>query len=176
MRAVPDGYAVAHEIVVTPAMTVHFDELGSLHPVYSTYQMARHFEEAGRKILLPHLEAGEEGIGSRVEVEHTTSALVGMRVTIHARFERMEGRRLVASMTATSELGDRIGHGTTVQVILPRERIEGGFARLEARWRERRERLSRPHARTDPAAVESQFAEDPKPDGRDSRDPSDHDD
>lgn len=139
VRSIPVGYRVRHEIVVTPAMTVHFDELGSLHPVYSTYQMARHFEEAGRKMLLPHLEAGEEGIGSRVEVEHTASALVGMRVTIDASFERMDGRRLVASMTATSELGDRIGHGLTVQVILPKERIDGGLAQLEARWKEHQE-------------------------------------
>lgn len=139
MKAVAAGFTIAHEIIVTPAMTVQFDELGALHPVYSTYQMARHFEEAGRKILLPHLEPGEEGIGSRVEVEHTASALVGMRVTIEARFERLDGRRLVATMTAISELGDRIGHGLTVQAVLPSERIDQGLAQLEARWNEHKE-------------------------------------
>jgi predicted thioesterase len=116
-------------------MTVHFDELGSLHRVYATYQLARHFEEAGRKVLLPHLEPGEEGIGSSVSVEHTASALVGMRVTVTATLEKVEGRRLHVCTQAVSDLGDLIGTGSTVQVVLPKEKIDSSFTGLEERWR-----------------------------------------
>ncbi len=134
MKSIPADYTATLVITVSDAMTVNFGELGALHPVYATYEMARHFEEAGRKVLLPHLEPGEEGIGSSVSVEHTASALVGMQVFITASFERLEGRRLYCSMMATNELGDEIGRGSSVQVILPRTRLEQGFAELETRW------------------------------------------
>jgi fluoroacetyl-CoA thioesterase len=122
------------EITVTDAMTVDFAELGKLHPVYATYWMAKHFEEASRKLVLPHLEPEEEGIGSAVNVQHTASALVGMRVTITANFQSLEGRKVVCALRAINQLGDQIGYGSTEQFVLPRERIESGFASLEQRW------------------------------------------
>lgn len=80
MRPIPEGYEAVFETVVTPEMTVHFEELGPVHPVYATYWMVKHMELAGRKIILPFLEEGEEGIGSYVEVRHLASALPGMHL------------------------------------------------------------------------------------------------
>ncbi|HWG84119.1 MAG TPA: thioesterase family protein [Deinococcales bacterium] len=139
MKPIPPGYQASLVVTVTPDMTVHFGELGSLHPVYATYQMARHFEEAGRKVLLPHLEEGEEGIGSALTVQHTASALVGMRVTVTATLDRVDGRRLFVDTVATNEIGDEIGRGSTVQVVMPRQRLDEGFARLQARWQQHQE-------------------------------------
>ncbi|MEF2279375.1 thioesterase family protein [Deinococcus sp. YIM 134068] len=138
MRPIPSGFTQTLTVRVTDEMTVQFGELGAVHPVYATYWMARHFEEAGRKIILPFLEDGEGGIGTSVEVTHTASALPGMTVTVTATFERMEGRRVVCRMRAVSELGDEIGHGTTGQMALPQARIDAGFGALRARWAERR--------------------------------------
>ena len=139
MRTIPDGFEVHHSLVVTQAMTVDFevagdDKLGALHPVYATYWMAKHMELVSRKIILPFLEEGEAGIGFAVAVEHLASALPGMRVTLTATFERQERNRVHASCRATNELGDLVGTGSTVQVILPEERLERGFAELRARW------------------------------------------
>lgn len=139
MRPIPAGFTQELTLTVTDEMTVDFGELGQVHPVYATYWMAKHFEEAGRKIILPFLEEGEGGIGSQVNVTHTASALPGMRVTVTAVFERTEGRRVYARMRALSELGDEIGTGSTTQVILPQERIDGGFETLRARWQARQE-------------------------------------
>ena len=100
MQAIPEGFTQTLSVTVTDEMTVNFGELGRLHPVYATYWMARHFEEAGRKIILPFLEDGEGGIGTQVDVTHTASALPGMRVTVTATFERQEGRRVTARMVA----------------------------------------------------------------------------
>ena len=122
------------EVTVTDAMTVQFDELGALHRVYSTYTMAKHFEEVGRKLLVPHLEPFEQGIGSAVNVEHVGMALPGMRVRLEARFDRMQGRRLWCSVQAWNELGDLIGRGSTVQVVMEAARLEQRFADLEVRW------------------------------------------
>ncbi|WP_243028860.1 thioesterase family protein [Thermus albus] len=134
MRSIPIGFEAVFETVVTPEMTVNFEELGPVHPVYATYWMAKHMELAGRKIILPFLEEGEEGIGSYVEVRHLASALPGMRVRILARHERTEENRVYASMEAYNELGDLIGRGRTEQVILPKEKVKALFARLRERW------------------------------------------
>lgn len=137
MRPIPEGFAQTLTVTVTDEMTVQFAELGAVHPVYATYWLARHFEEAGRKIILPFLEEGEGGIGTEVQVTHTASALPGMSVTVTATFARMEGRRVVCTLRAVSELGDEIGRGTTEQMALPQARIDANFERLRARWRER---------------------------------------
>lgn len=136
MRTIPDGFTQTLEVTVTDKMTVDFGELGKIHPVYATYWMAKHFEEAGRKIILPYLEKGDGGIGSEVDVTHTASALPGMKVTITATFERMEGRKVIASMRAVNELGDEIGFGSTSQYILPQEKIDTNFEKLRQRWAE----------------------------------------
>lgn len=134
MQPIPAGFTQTLTVTVTDDMTVDFGELGRVHPVYATYWMAKHFEEAGRKIILPFLDAGEGGIGSQVDVTHTASALPGMQVTVTAVLERMEGRRVYATMRAVNELGDEIGTGTTTQVILPQARIDAGFDTLRERW------------------------------------------
>ncbi|ANE44381.1 thioesterase family protein [Deinococcus puniceus] len=134
MRPIPPGFSQTLTVLITDAMTVQFEELGAVHPVYATYWMARHFEEAGRKIILPFLEEGEGGIGTQVDVQHTASALPGMTVTITATFERMEGRRVVCRMEAANALGDPIGTGTTTQMALPQTRIDANFEALRVRW------------------------------------------
>ena len=138
MRPIPAGFTQELSVTVTEEMTVDFGELGKVHPVYATYWMGKHFEEAGRKLILPHLEDGEGGIGSELEVRHTASALPGMRVTVTATFERQDGRRIYAALRAVNELGDEIGSGHTTQVVLPQARIDENFAALRERWAQRR--------------------------------------
>lgn len=134
MKTIPEGYTETLKITVTDEMTVNFEELGKLHPVYATYWMGKHFEEAGRKIILPFLEEGEAGIGSQLEVIHTGSALPNMQVTITATFDRVEKRRVFCTMKAINSLGDEIGHGTTTQVFLPQEKVDANFAKLRERF------------------------------------------
>ncbi len=138
MKAIPEGYATHHEVVVTEKMTVDFEqpepELGKLHPVYATYWLAKHMELVSRKIILPFLEEGEAGIGFEVSVRHLASALPGMKVRLTARHLRTERNRVYALCEAYNELGDKIGEGSTTQVILPREKLEQGFRTLHERW------------------------------------------
>lgn len=136
MHPIPAGHTVTLEITVTDEMTVHFHELGQGpgHPVYATYWIARHFEEVGRKLLLPFREEGEEGVGTAVTVQHLASALPGMRVTHTATVERVEGRHLHCTMTATSELGDLIATGRTGQYVTRAEKLERNFQTLRERW------------------------------------------
>jgi fluoroacetyl-CoA thioesterase len=130
------GASADLDVVVTPESTVHFDELGPVHPVYATYSMAKHFEEAGRKLLLRHLEPGEAGIGRSVSVEHLAPAWVGDAVRITARCVGTEGNRLTCECRAVDAAGRELGRGSTVQVVLPEDVLEariGEAARGETR-------------------------------------------
>ena len=138
MRPVQIGEQAVLEVLVTPDMTVKFGELGTLHPVYATYELARHFEEVGRKLLLPHLEGGEDGLGTELRVRHLRSALPGMRITLTATVSRMEGRRLTVDIEAVSELGEVVATGGTEQYLSSAERIAASFAELAERWQAHR--------------------------------------
>jgi fluoroacetyl-CoA thioesterase len=147
MLAIPEGYEDSVGVVVTDEMTVEFGELGRVHPVYATYWLAKHMEEAGRKIILPFLEAGEEGVGSAVSVRHRAPALVGMRVEVVARHVATEGTKVLADCRAHNELGELIATGSTEQVVLPASAVEARFKELADRWRVRRSAISQrgPH-------------------------------
>lgn len=132
MRPIPAGYEAHLAVVVTDAMTVDFEELGRVHPVYATYWLCKHMEEAGRKIILPFLDDGEEGIGSAVSVRHLAPAVAGQRLVILARHAGTEGNRVHVSCRATNEAGELVGEGETEQTILHRERIAARIAAAEA--------------------------------------------
>jgi fluoroacetyl-CoA thioesterase len=125
----PVGAAAELALVVTPEMTVRFDELGPVHPVYATYTMAKHFEEAGRKLLLPHLEPGEAAIGRSVSVEHLAPAWVGDTVRVSAECVELRGGRLTCACRAVDADGRELGHGSTVQVVLPQQVLDDRLGR-----------------------------------------------
>ncbi len=129
MRPVPAGATAVLEVVVTEAMTVHFDELGPVHAVYATYTMAKHFEEAGRKLLLAHLEPGEAGIGTAVSVEHLAPAWPGDRVRVTATCTAVRGTRLTCALTAVDAAGRLLGRGTTEQAVLPEDVVDARLRR-----------------------------------------------
>jgi fluoroacetyl-CoA thioesterase len=124
VRPIPVGSSAVLDVVVTPELTVHFEKLGSVHPVYATYSMAKHFEEAGRKLLLGHLEDDEDGLGRSVAVEHLAPSWVGDRLRIEARCVSVDGSRVTCECTATDADGRLVGRGSTVQVALPRDVLD----------------------------------------------------
>ena len=129
MRPISVGATATLEVAVTDDMTVDFAELGKVHPVYATYTMAKHFEEAGRKLLLGHLEPGEAGIGTAVSVEHLAPAWVGDRVRVTARCTSVRDGRLSCALTAVDAAGRLLGRGTTGQAVLPEEVVAARLAR-----------------------------------------------
>lgn len=123
MRPIPVGAAAVLDVVVTDDMTVDFAEMGRVHPVYATYTMAKHFEEAGRKLLVAHLEPGDAGIGTKVSVEHLAPSWVGDGIRVVARCVALAGGRLTCEVTATDAHGRLLGRGTTEQAVLPEDAV-----------------------------------------------------
>jgi predicted thioesterase len=123
MIPIPVGETAVLDVVVTAEMTVRFDELGPLHPVYATYSMAKHFEEAGRKLLLPHLETDDGGIGASVSVEHLAPSWVGDAIRVTALCVEVKGNRLTCECIAVDANGRELGRGTTVQAVLSEDTL-----------------------------------------------------
>lgn len=118
-------------VTVTQAMVAWFEELGVVHPVYSTWAMVRHMELASRKVILPFLESDEDAVGYSVSVTHDAPTAVGMTVTARARLLRIEGNRIICHLAAFNER-EQVGEGESIQVVLPRDRLLERFAALKA--------------------------------------------
>lgn len=125
------GTTAEVQLTVTDAMAVHFDELGSVHPVYATWMMVKHMEEAGRKVILPFLESGEDAVGYAIDVVHTAPTAVGDRVRARAVLERVDGRRIHCRVEAHNSR-EKIGEGRTVQVVVSRDRLYARFREIGA--------------------------------------------
>ena len=135
MIPIPVGSTATLDVVVTEDMTVDFEEMGKVHPVYATYTMAKHFEEAGRKLLVPHLEPGEAGIGTAVTVDHRAPSWVGDVIQVTARCVDVRDGRLTVECSATDAYGRDLGRGTTVQAVLPAELVAARVSEAARRGR-----------------------------------------
>jgi len=107
---------------VTEDMCPAFDGV-IVHRVYSTWSMAYHMELAARKVLAPHLDDHEEGIGSSLSIEHVAPTPVGHTVRVVAKAIEVDGSTVVCDVTAYD--GDRlVGRGRQVQRVLPKSTLE----------------------------------------------------
>jgi predicted thioesterase len=134
MLEIPQGSKAELLVQVGPEMAVDFDELSAPHPVYASYWLSRHAEQVSLRLLLPYLEPGESSMGVGIQIEHRASALVGMWVRLQATLEQVLRNRVYASVSATSDLGDRIADAHTVQAVLPQASVDRRLAELRERY------------------------------------------
>lgn len=118
-------------ITVTEEMCPAFDDV-VVHRVYSTWSMAYHMELAARKVLTPHLDPDEEGIGSHLSIDHLAPTPVGHAVRVVAEAVEVAPTKLVCRVTAyhvgSAGAAERVvGRGTQVQRILPRATLMSLF-------------------------------------------------
>lgn len=116
------GATASVEIEVTESMCPAFDGI-VVHRVYSTWSVAHHMELAARKVLAPHLEPEEEGIGAHLSIDHLAPTPLGGRVRIEAEAIELDATTLVCAVRAYHRRGDGerlVARGRQVQRILPR--------------------------------------------------------
>ncbi|MBX2946032.1 MAG: hypothetical protein KF725_09375 [Cyclobacteriaceae bacterium] len=93
-----------------------------VHPVCSTFALARDIEWSTRQFVLEMRDDDEEGIGTFLSIEHKAPAFVGETVNIEAAVENITGHELICSYIA--RVGNRvIAVGKTGQKILKREKL-----------------------------------------------------
>lgn len=97
-----------------------------VHPVCSTFTLAREMEWTTRLFVLDMRDADEEGIGTFLTVEHKGPAFVGEEILFTGEVESIRDHELVC--TCEAKVGTRtIAYGRTGQKILKREKIKQLF-------------------------------------------------
>jgi predicted thioesterase len=105
-------------------------ESGEVHSVYATFALARDAEWCSRLFVLEMKAADEEGIGTFIQVNHLSPALVGDTVLFKAVIAGLKDNQVNCSFTAS--IGSRtIAEGRTGQKILSRSKIDALFEALK---------------------------------------------
>jgi predicted thioesterase len=99
-----------------------------VHPVCSTFALARDIEWTTRQFVLEMRDEDEEGIGTFVSIDHKGPAFVGEEITFTASVEEINGHELICSYQA--RVNDRlVATGKTGQKIFKREKIKKLFTK-----------------------------------------------
>jgi predicted thioesterase len=84
------GLRQTSKFEVTRDRTIDF--MGEKARVYATPMLVRDVEVACRDLLLAHLDAGEDSVGTRVELDHLAATLQGMPVELDVELVELKGR------------------------------------------------------------------------------------
>ena len=77
---------------------------GSLR-VFATPAMAALMEKTAWKSVAPFLEEGQCTVGTKLNLSHTASTPIGMKVTCESELVSVEGRKLVFNISVSDEAG-----------------------------------------------------------------------
>jgi predicted thioesterase len=108
-------------LTVTDADTARALGSGSVD-VLGTPRVVALVEEASCKALENHLDPGTTSVGMRVRVDHLLPTPVGAEVVAEAVLERIEGRRLTFTVSASDERG-LVAAGKVTRVVVDLERF-----------------------------------------------------
>jgi len=101
--------------------------MGESARVYATPMLVRDIEVTCREMLLAHLDAGEDSVGTRVELDHLAPTLLGMKVRIEVKVAELKGRAVTFEVTAHDGL-DAVGRGRHMRFIVDVKQTEARLA------------------------------------------------
>jgi fluoroacetyl-CoA thioesterase len=96
------GVAGSVTLEVDRERTIDF--MGEKARVYATPMLVRDLEIACRELLLKHLDAGEDSVGTRVELDHLAATLMGMRVELKLVIAEVKGRAVTFDFTGSDNV------------------------------------------------------------------------
>lgn len=92
------GLTATTRITVDTPRTIGF--MGEDLRVYSTPSLIYDVEVACRDLILPHVGAGKDSVGTRVEIDHVGATLLGMWVEITVRLTEVNGPAVTFEFSA----------------------------------------------------------------------------
>lgn len=119
--SIPTGLSASVEIVVSDDDTAIALGSGSV-PVLATPRLVGLCEQAAVAAIEGHLAEGSTSVGMRVQVDHLMPTAVGAPVTAEATLEKVSGRRLTFTVSATDHRG-LIAAGRVTRVVVDVERF-----------------------------------------------------
>ena len=93
------GLSVTRRVDIDTDRTIGF--MGDDCRVYSTPKLLYDIEIACRDLLLEHIEAGKDSVGTRVELDHVGATLLGMWVDITVTLVEVTGPAVSFEFSAT---------------------------------------------------------------------------
>lgn len=105
-------------------------ETGEVHPVYSTFALARDAEWTCRLFVLEMKEPDEEGIGTFIHVQHHAPALAHEHVNFEATLESVIKNEIICTFTATAG-NTLVASGKQGQKILKKKKLQQIFEQLK---------------------------------------------
>ena len=121
------GIGCTRRIVIDKPRTIDF--MGEEGRVYATPELVRDIEMTCRDFLLSQIDAGEDSVGTRVELDHMAPTLLGMWVDITISVAEVKGRAVSFSVTARDAV-DAVAKGVHNRFVVNVEQTKG---RLKAK-------------------------------------------
>ena len=109
------GVSVERRYIVDRPRTIEF--MGEDGRVYATPSLVRDIEMTCRELLLGHLDAGEDSVGARVELDHLAPTLMDMPVEITATIAEVKGRLVALDISARDPV-EQIARGRHVRFVV----------------------------------------------------------
>jgi len=91
--------------------------MGKEGMVYATPRMVSDVEYACREFLLQHLDPGEDSVGAHVSIDHLAATPIGLKVTIEARVEELDRRKVVFSFLVKDPV-EKAGRGKHIRFVV----------------------------------------------------------
>ena len=123
--ALASGLSASVSLEVTPADTAVALGSGDVE-VLGTPRLVALCEEASCRALDGHLTGGQTSVASRIQFDHLAPVAVGTTVTAEATLERVEGRRLVFTVSVrlrSDAQAGLVGAGRLTRVLVDTEKF-----------------------------------------------------
>jgi fluoroacetyl-CoA thioesterase len=113
---------VVGEALSVPAQARLFDPHTDMPPVFATANMIAFVEWTCVHALAPYLGPDQRTVGTRVEMTHTASTPIGMKVTAEVELVEINGRTLRFKVACRDEK-DPIGEGFHERTVIDHARF-----------------------------------------------------
>jgi predicted thioesterase len=100
--------------------------------VYATPRIISDVEYTCRDLLLGHLDAGEDSVGTKLNWEHVGPALLGEEVTVSVKLVQVEGRRVTFEASVTAGV-DAVARGTHERFVVDVQKVRERLMKRKAR-------------------------------------------
>jgi len=97
-KGLASGLTKTARITVDDSRTISF--MGDEGRVYATPELVRDIEMTCRDLLLEHVDAGQDSVGTHIDVSHIAATPIGMWVDITVTVISVDGRAVTLEISA----------------------------------------------------------------------------
>ena len=91
--------------------------------VLATPAMIALMEQTAWKSIVPYLDSNQSSVGTRLDITHDAPTPLGMTVTCESELVKIDGRRLVFTVTASDDKGI-IGKGIHERFLIQEDTFQ----------------------------------------------------